>query len=144
MATGSDYEWDGDSSAQKASIMMSFRNVVVIANLTANSWTGSRLEQMISQFIVAIHLKIMLLFHPWLMCLLSKFHTNETYFPEWGHPHGITTHYFVVSEMRHVIFYGHKKSLEPLKLKWLHNKTNSMDCPFKGMYINTVSAIIGL
>ena len=43
------------SNTQKAGIMMCFRNIVIIANLNANSWMGSKLKQTISQCIVAIY-----------------------------------------------------------------------------------------
>ena len=52
------------SSAQKAGIIVCFRNVIVTANLAAslaaNSWTGGKLEQTISQCIIAINFTMLM------------------------------------------------------------------------------------
>ena len=65
------------------------------------------------------------------MFLLSMFHTKKLILPTQGRPCRIIMHHFVVSEIRHVIFYDAKKSCKLQKLKRFHNKSNVMCCPFK-------------
>ena len=58
--------------------MMRFKNVFITAHLAANSRMGGKLEQKISQYVVAIYLKSILMTH------VSVQARNQTGFKEFG------------------------------------------------------------
>ena len=57
------------------------------------------------------------------MCVLSMFHTNEDLFFQHKHIHTV-----LVPEMRHMIFYGPKKSreLQKFKMSLQQNKCDTL------------------